>query len=154
MERNQLIENTRHQDLTYKVIGAAIEVHRTFGPGLLESIYEDCLKEELLLRGLKVETQRTIPLTYKQKILNKDFRLDLVVDDNLILELKAVDEILNIHEAQLLTYMKLTNIPLGLLINFNASPLKQGIKRFIFTKASVKKENFINTPLPATLRPT
>lgn len=111
------------------IIGAAIEVHKELGPGLLESVYEACLIEELERRGLKVENQLTFPLIYKGKELDKEFRIDLLVEDKVIVELKAIDEIQPIHEVQLVTYLKLTGKRLGLLINFNVPTLIKGVKR-------------------------
>jgi GxxExxY protein len=106
-------------DLGYKVVGCAIEVHKQLGPGLLESIYEECFIEELKTNGFHVVSQEKIPLVYKGKILKSEFRLDLLINDCIIVELKAVDEILPVFKAQLLSYLKLTGIPKGLLINFN-----------------------------------
>jgi GxxExxY protein len=116
-------------ELSGKIIGAAIEVHRTLGPGLLESVYEDCMEIELRLHGLAVERQKTVPLTYKGHKLNTDLRLDLLVENEIIVELKAVHVMQPVFEAQLLTYLRLMNLPLGLLINFNVPVLKNGIKR-------------------------
>ncbi|MDO4311235.1 MAG: GxxExxY protein [Prevotella sp.] len=111
------------------VIGAAIEVHKCLGPGLLESIYEDCLKMELEQRGLHVETQVNVPVIYKGVDTKKHFRLDMLIEDEIVVELKAVDVLLPVHEVQLVTYLKLTDKRLGLLINFNVPILKDGIKR-------------------------
>ena len=115
--------------ISEKIIGAAIAVHKEFGPGLLESVYEICLIQEMEDRGLKVEHQIDLPLYYKGRLTEKKFRIDVLVEDEIIVELKAVESILPIHEAQLLTYLKLTNRKLGLLINFNVPLLKQGIMR-------------------------
>lgn len=111
------------------VIGAAIEVHKCLGPGLLESIYEDCLKMELEQLGLHVETQVNVPVIYKGVDTKKHFRLDMLIEDEIVVELKAVDVLLPVHEVQLVTYLKLTDKRLGLLINFNVPILKDGIKR-------------------------
>jgi GxxExxY protein len=116
-------------DLTGQVIGAAIEVHKNLGPGLLESVYETCLCVELDKRNIPYERQKEIQIEYKGTIVDCGFRSDLIVDDRLIVELKAQDNLLPIHEAQLLTYLKLMNIKVGLLINFNVVVLKDGIKR-------------------------
>ena len=116
-------------DLTSKVISAAIEVHRSLGPGLLESAYEGCLCRELDLRGINYERQKDLPVEYKGVKLNCGYRLDIVVAGKLILELKACDALEPIHEAQLLTYLKLTGFKIGLLINFNVPVLKMGIRR-------------------------
>ena len=115
--------------LTGNVIGAAIEVHRILGPGLLESAYEECLCHELKLRGIPFERQKALPVEYKGVMLDCGYRLDIGVEKRLILELKACERLERIHEAQLLTYLKLTSIRIGLLINFNVTVLRQGIKR-------------------------
>ena len=121
----------RLNGITQQIIGAAIVVHKEFGPGLLESVYEACLMLEMENNGLKVASQVELPLWYKGKLTDKKFRIDLLVEDEIIVELKAVDSLLPIHEAQLLTYMRLTNKHLGLLINFNVPLLKDGIIRRI-----------------------
>ena len=113
------------------ILAAAVEVHKFLGPGLLESSYEQCLFYELLQAGLKVERQKKLPLQYKKVILNTGYRIDLLVEDKVIIELKAVDTITNIHIAQLLTYLKLSKCRLGLLLNFNTKLLKDGIKRIV-----------------------
>ena len=115
--------------LTGKVIGAAIEVHKTLGPGLLESAYEECLCRELQLSKISYERQKSLPVEYKGVLIDCGYRLDLVVEGRLIIELKSCDTLQPIHEAQLLTYLKLANIKVGLLINFNVPVLKDGIKR-------------------------
>ena len=117
--------------LTEKIIGGAIEVHRHFGPGLLESAYEECLCRELLSLGLSFKRQVTLPIVYKGATVEPGFRADVIVEDKVLLELKAVEKVLPIHEAQVLTYLKLSGIGTGLLLNFNATPLKNGIKRFV-----------------------
>ena len=114
-----------------KIIGAAIEVHKELGPGLLESVYEACLYHELKKQGVFVDCQVDLPIIYKGEITNKTYRIDMLVENCVIVELKSVDTVNPIHEAQLLTYMKLLNINLGLLINFNVDILKKGIKRRI-----------------------
>ncbi|MFN3167032.1 MAG: GxxExxY protein [Phycisphaeraceae bacterium] len=119
----------RDGDLTEQVIGSAIEVHRALGPGLLESAYEACLAYELALRGLKVVRQVELPLHYKGVHVDCGYRLDLLVEDRVIVELKAVDRILPIHEAQLMSYLRLSKIKTGLLINFNVTRLIDGITR-------------------------
>ena len=118
-----------YNKLTQKIIAAAIEVHRELGPGLLESVYEYCLVEELKDKGLKVKSQVKLPIVYKGKTLNKDFYIDLLVEDKVVIELKAVEVILPVHEVQLVTYLKLADKRLGLLINFNVPLLKEGIRR-------------------------
>jgi GxxExxY protein len=116
-------------DLTGEVIQAAIEVHRTLGPGLLESTYEECVCHELKLRNIPYERQKELPVNYKGMELSCSYRLDVVVANSLILEIKACESLQRIHEAQLLTYLKLTGLRVGLLINFNVPLLKEGIKR-------------------------
>ncbi len=120
--------------LTGKVIGAAIEVHKALGPGLLESAYEECLCHELELRSIPYERQKELQIEYKGVKLDSGYRLDLLVEDKLVLELKACNSLEPIHEAQLLTYLKLSGSELGLLINFNVPVLKEGIKRLINTQ--------------------
>ena len=115
--------------LSEAIIGAAIEVHKYLGPGLLETVYEICLVEELERRGLKVQQQVRLPLYYKEQLTKKFFVIDLLVENEIILELKATDKILPIHEHQLMTYLKLTQKNLGLLINFNVPRLVDGIRR-------------------------
>jgi GxxExxY protein len=118
-------------DLSNKIIGCAIEVHRNLGPGLLESTYEQCLAYELSLKNIEFKTKVLLPVTYKDIKLDCGYRIDLLVEDKLIIELKSVEELLRIHEAQLLTYLKLSGMNTGLLINFNVELLKHGIKRFV-----------------------
>jgi len=122
-------ETLSFNELTERVIGACIEIHRALGPGLLKSAYEECLCHELSQADIKFERQKALPVHYKEVNLECGYRLDLVVEQKLIVELKAVDQIAPIHEAQLLTYLKLSNLTLGLLINFNVPVLKSGIKR-------------------------
>ena len=116
-------------DLTREVIGAAIEVHKALGPGLLESAYEECLCHELKLRGIQFERQVELLIEYKGTKMNCGYRMDIVADDQLILELKSCEVLHPIYEAQLLTYLRLTSTKVGLLINFNVPVLKEGIKR-------------------------
>ncbi len=117
--------------LSNQVIGCALEVHRTLGPGLLESVYEQALAYELIAQGLKVQIQVPLPVAYKTVKLDCGFRLDLLVADQLIVELKSVEALHPLYEAQLLTYLKLTGLKTGLLINFNVPLLKNGIKRLV-----------------------
>ena len=117
--------------LSNQVIGCAIEVHREIGPGLLESTYEQCLAHELITNGFDFKIQHSLPVIYKDIRLDCGYRVDLLVENELIVELKSVDAINKIHEAQLLTYMKIAGIGTGLLINFNVGLLKNGIKRFV-----------------------
>ncbi|MBN2549893.1 MAG: GxxExxY protein [Anaerolineales bacterium] len=119
------------QDLTGKIIGAAIEVHRHLGPGLLESAYQICLGRELELRGIQFEREKSLPIEYKGERLDCGYRLDFIVEQKLIVELKSVDKLLPIHDAQVLTYLKLTGCKVGLLINFNVPVLKDGIHRLV-----------------------
>lgn len=117
--------------ITSEIIGAAIEVHKHLGPGMLESAYEECLCYELSNRGLKFEKQKPIPIVYKEIKLDYGYRADLIVDNQVVVELKSQDAILPVHEAQILTYLRFANKKIGLLINFNVTVLKNGIKRFI-----------------------
>jgi len=118
-------------ELSSQVIGCAIEVHRELGPGLLESTYEQCLAHELKRNGIAFFLQHPLPVNYKGIHLDCGYRVDVLVENALILELKSVEEVKGIHVAQLLTYMKLTGIKTGLLMNFNVKQLKDGIKRFV-----------------------
>ena len=117
--------------LSGRVIGCALEVHKQLGPGLLESSYERCLSYELLSAGIRHETQKELPIDYKGTKLDCGYRVDLFVDNKLIVELKVVEKLLPIHEAQILTYMKLAGVKIGLLLNFNVVRFKDGIKRFV-----------------------
>ncbi|MCE3075978.1 GxxExxY protein [Chryseobacterium gwangjuense] len=118
-------------ELSYKIIGAALEVHRNLGAGLLENAYEIALVYELKELGLKVNQQVSLPLKYKDEIIEKAYKLDLIVEDKIIVEIKSVVEIHPIFHSQLLTYLKLTNLKLGLLINFNTPLIKDGIHRIV-----------------------
>ncbi|GAA3623933.1 GxxExxY protein [Flavivirga jejuensis] len=122
-----------NNDLTKKIIGAAIEVHRTLGPGLLESAYQECLLFELKYLGLNVTKEVALPIIYKDLKLDHGYRIDLLVENKIVVELKTVETFSDVHFAQILTYMKLGKYPLGLLINFHTKLLKNGIKRFINT---------------------
>ena len=121
----------KEEHLTEQIIGAAIEVHKHWGPGLYEEIYERSMCRELELRGLAFDCQVSLPLEYKGAIVGEDLRLDLWVQKKVIIEVKSVAALLPIHEAQLLTYMKLTKSQVGLLINFNVAVLKKGLKRLV-----------------------
>ncbi len=121
----------RFNQLSGEILDAAITVHKEMGPGLLESVYELCLFKELQLRNIFVENQVAVPLFYKGEDLNKDFRIDILVEKEIIIELKAVECILPVHEAQIISYLKLTDKKLGFLINFNVPLLKEGFKRFV-----------------------
>ncbi len=118
-------------EISEKIIGAAIEVHKELGPGLMESVYQKCLTYELRKSGFRVESEVEVPIRYKNTEIESCFRLDLLVEDKVILELKAVDRMLPVYTAQLLSYLKLCDRQLGLLINFNVPVLKQGIKRVV-----------------------
>jgi GxxExxY protein len=117
--------------LSSTIIGAAVEVHKALGPGLLESAYEECLSHELDLRNLVVERQKSLPLPYKGKQLDCGYRLDIVVENRIILELKSCEKIEEVHKAQLLTYLKISGLKLGLLLNFNTPVMKDGIVRIV-----------------------
>ena len=121
----------QYKEYTSAIIECAIEVHKELGPGLLESVYEICLGRLLEEKGIYIEVQKPLPVIFKDKPVGKEFYIDILVDGCIIVELKSVNELLPIHEAQIMTYMKLANIKLGLLINFNVSLLKNGIKRKI-----------------------
>lgn len=124
------------------MIGACIEVHRHLGPGLLESAYETCAAHELSLRGLRFDRQRAVPLDYKGVRLDCGYRLDLVVEEAIVVEIKSVDRLLRIHEAQLLTYLRLTGLRIGLLVNFRETTLKNGLRRLTLSP------NFPSSRLP------
>ncbi len=123
----------RFGDCSGRVIGACIEVHQALGPGLLESAYEHCLARELEIAGLRFTRQRVVPVSYKGVELECGYRLDFVVEDELVLEIKAVEQLLPVHDAQLITYLKLTGVPAGLLVNFHAETIKQGLRRLFRT---------------------
>ncbi len=122
-------------EITKTIIGAAIEVHKSLGPGLLESVYEECLFYELTLRELTVNRQVKLSVNYKEVQLDIGYRLDLLVENKVVVELKVVDKFMPIHDAQLLTYMKLVNCSVGLLINFNVPVLKKGLRRKVLNYA-------------------
>lgn len=127
-----MITKRYFRDLVYQVNGAAIEVHKNLGPGLLESVYHKCMKKELDIKGINYQSEKQIPIYYKGIDIEADLRYDLLIEDNLIVELKATEGIIPIHEAQLLTYMKLLDKPMGLLINFNVKHLfSQGQKTYV-----------------------
>ena len=120
------------KDLIYQVNGSAIEVHKYLGPGLLESVYHTCLKKELTIRGFEFQTELIIPVNYKGLELETGLRCDLLVEKSLVVELKAIEKVLPIHEAQILTYMKLLEIPIGLILNFNVTHIfKEGQKTYV-----------------------
>lgn len=132
MRHHKDTKDTKKSDeLSGQIIGAAIEVHKSLGPGLLESAYEECLCRELDLIGLSFKRQKSLPVKYKGLDLDCGYRLDIVVEELVILELKAVEMLTPLHEAQLLTYLRLSGLWLGLLINFNVPILKDGIRRIV-----------------------
>ena len=126
-------------ELTHKIIGAGVEVHSTLGPGLLESVYQECLAVELRRRELKVERERHVPLDYKGERIETRLKLDMLVEGRVIIEVKAVDTLHPIHQAQVVTYLKLTGLPAGLLMNFNSIVLKSGLKRLDHPDLYIKK---------------
>ena len=120
-----------NHELTGKIIGAAIEVHRNLGPGLLESAYEECLAYELSKQSLQVERQQSLPVTYKGITLNSEYRIDIIVNQQVVIELKSIKQIESVHKAQLLTYLRMSELKCGLLLNFNVSLMKNGIYRVL-----------------------
>ncbi len=126
-----MISKAEYEVIGSQIVNAAYIVHKELGPGLLESVYEICLMEELSAQDLNVRRQVKLPVVYKGKVLDKEFFIDLLVEDSIAIELKAVEELLPVHGVQLLTYMKLAGLKLGYLINFNVPTIKQGIKRKI-----------------------
>jgi|SRR5687768_8805800 len=134
-----MLVNTSFNSITSGVIGAAIEVHRALGPGLLESTYIPCLQFELVARRLRFVTQQVVPITYKGRTLDTTYRMDLIVEDLVIVEVKSVAALLPVHQAQVLTYMALTGCPAGLLINFNVAKLVDGVKRLINPRADTAR---------------
>jgi GxxExxY protein len=125
--QEKIVEN----EISQLIIGCAIKVHTALGPGLLESAYEECLYYELVKEGLKVEKQKALPLIYEEIKLDVGYRLDLIVEDKVIIEIKACEGLNDVHLAQVLTYLKLSDVKLGLLINFNVTRVKDGIKRVV-----------------------
>jgi GxxExxY protein len=119
-------------ELTHRIIGAAIDIHRALGPGLLEAVYEECLAKEFVLRGIHFERQKPIPLVYKDLKLECGYRLDFLVDHRVVVELKSIESIAPIHDSVMLTYLRLSECHLGLLINFNVAVLKDGIRRYVW----------------------
>jgi len=120
-----------YQELSNRIIGCAIEVHKQLSPGLLESAYEECLSYELIQAGLNIERQKPIPVIYKEVKLECGYRADIIVEDKIIIELKAIEALTQVHEAIVLTYLKFANKKLGLLMNFNVTRLKDGLKRYV-----------------------
>jgi GxxExxY protein len=132
-------------DLTRRIIGAAIEVHRLLGPGLLESAYEECLCKELTVRDIAYERQKPIPVMYKGVKLECGYRIDLLVEKSVVVELKSIEAIAPIHEAVVLTYLKLSGNTIGLLINFNVPVLKEGVRRYIWNEAKNSPQRPLKT---------
>jgi len=120
-----------HSDLTEKIIGAAIAVHKALGPGLLESVYEECMSVEMMLNGIPFERQKYLPIAYRGVQVAATYRMDFLVDGKVVVDLKAIERLLPVHDAQLLTYLRLTGCRVGLLINFNVAILIDGIKRLV-----------------------
>lgn len=135
-----------HQELTHKIIAAAIEVHKNLGPGLLETVYQLCLGFELEDRGLKYRREIAIPLVYKSKSIDHCFRLDFLIENEIVLEIKSIEKVLHVHEAQLLTYLRLSKKSVGLLINFNVPVLKEGIHRRILS-TDANQRSYHSTPI-------
>ncbi|MBU0940984.1 MAG: GxxExxY protein [Bacteroidetes bacterium] len=125
------MEINRYEELAKEIFLASLEVHKIIGPGLLESVYEMCLLRELQLRNILAECQVTIPLQYKGFNLSKEYKIDILVEKQIIIELKSVDSILPVHEAQLISYLKLADKRMGFLINFNVPLIKSGFRRFV-----------------------
>ena len=125
------MEQEKYNEITGRILSAAIAVHKAMGPGLLEAVYEYCLCKELNSTGLSAVNQYMLPLYYKGENLHKDFRIDILVEDKILIEIKAVERILPVHEAQVISYLKMANMKVGLLINFNVPVIKQGFRRFV-----------------------
>jgi GxxExxY protein len=138
--------NVSGDPITHRIIGAALEVHRLLGPGLLESTYEECLCLELTLLGIPFERQVPLPIVYKSMTLLRAYKPDLLVDHAVIVELKTVEKILPVHEAQMLTYLRLSGLERGLLLNFNSVPLKAGIRRM--NKSNSSPVSPVSPPFP------
>jgi GxxExxY protein len=128
-------------ELTHSIIGAAIEVHRNLGPGLLEAVYEECLAREFGLRNIPYARQKPIPLIYKDLKLECGYRLDFLVRDRVVVELKSIEAIAPVHESVMLTYLRLSERPVGLLINFNVPVLKDGIRRYVWRDAEDRRDS-------------
>src|SRR5687768_4026090 len=132
IQKAAIVSKSYLNDLSYKIVGCAIEVHKHLGPGLLESVYHDCLRQEFRLRNLNFISHLLVPISYKGLVLDTDYRLDFIIEEEIIVELKAVEGLIPIHEAQLLTYMKLLQKSKGILINFNCSNIvKEGTKQMV-----------------------
>ena len=133
------VEPSEFNDVTGRILAAAIEVHRILGPGLLESIYTPCLQFEMSERTLRFVAQRSVPIVYKGVPMDAGYRIDLIVENVVVVEVKSAAALLPVHQAQLLTYLNLTGSPVGLLINFNVPRLMDGVKRLINPRATVKR---------------
>ena len=142
-----LVDPASFNPITHKILSAAIEVHRTLGPGLLESIYLYCLHLELASHGLRFVAQRSVPIIYKGTPLEAAYRIDLIVEDLVVVEVKSVAGLAPVHEAQLLTYLQLTGCPAGLLINFNVPRLMDGVRRLINPRVGVVPESKRQEPI-------
>lgn len=129
--KNTVVTEEYYNNLSHKIIECCIEVHNELGPDLMESVYEVCVEKEMKNAGLKVQRQVSLPVFYKKEVLDKEFIIDMLVEDLIVLEFKTVETLLPVHEAQLVSYLKLSNKKLGLLINFNVKLLKEGIRRRI-----------------------
>ena len=145
-------ETPREDKITNQIIGAAIEVHRILGPGLLESAYEECLCHELSQRGLEFKRQVALPVSYKGIRLACGYKMDLLVEDLIVVELKTVETLLRVHSAQLLSYLRLSGKPVGLLINFNSSTIKSGLKRIVnnFSEISASRRLGVEKVAPGS----
>jgi GxxExxY protein len=139
MAASMTVDPSEFNDITRRILAGAIEVHRTLGPGLLESIYTPCLHAELSMRKLEFVTQRAIQIVYKGMPLESSYRVDLIVEDLVVVELKSTVALLPVHQAQVLTYLEITRCPAGLLINFNVPRLMDGVKRLINPRATRKR---------------
>jgi GxxExxY protein len=137
-----------HQELTHKIIAAAIEVHKNLGPGLWEAVYQLCLELELKKQGLQYQKEVMVPLSYKSEKINHFLRLDFLVENEVVLELKSIEMILPVHEAQLLTYLRFSGKEIGLLINFNVPVLKQGIRRCILSAHEASHSSSLKVGVP------
>lgn len=145
--RNSVYMNTMHvrlsrvNQISEHIIGCAIEVHREMGPGLIEAVYEWCLMEEFRTHGIRALSQSRLPLSYKGRVLEKELVLDALVEDLVVLELKVVEHVLPVHTAQLLSYLRLTGKPLGLLLNFHARTMRDGVHRVINERTTIDRNN-------------
>jgi GxxExxY protein len=127
--------------LTHTIIGAAIDIHRSLGPGLLEAVYEECLAREFALRGIPFERQKPVPLVYKDLKLECGYRLDFLVHHRIVVEIKSIETLAPIHDSVMLTYLRLAEAPIGLLMNFNVAILRDGIKRFVWHYQDAETDN-------------